>query len=363
MNLYSLFVERAMTIVKRSGMVGLVTPSGIASDQTAAIFFKGVATGGRLKALYDFENKKVFFPDVHASFKFCVFVASPTPIGGETRCAFYLHSISELRDPERCFPLTAADFARVNPITGTAPIFRSRRDAALVTAIYSRVPILDQSGQTETQEWPIKFATFFHMSNNSQLFRTKEELEEREHAWPLSNNTWQSDTNAWVPLYQGRSLEAYDHRFAGVEFNPANIRRGYVSVTATLEQHKDPDFQIKFQYFVPQNALPSDINQGYLVAFRRSTATTNARTMVSAISPFVGYGDSLFLLVPDENLPTTEWPQIVSELQGNLMSTIFDFIARNKLHGQNFSWYILKQLPFVPPTRLRARSLRDQNRE
>ena len=67
-NLYSLFVERAMTIVKPDGMVGLLTPSGIASDKTAARFFKGVATEGRLRALYDFENRRTrydaqpFFP-------------------------------------------------------------------------------------------------------------------------------------------------------------------------------------------------------------------------------------------------------------------------------------------------------------
>ena len=93
-------------------MVGLLTPSGIASDKTAARFFKGVATGGRLRALYDFENKKVFFPDVHASFKFCVFVASPSPVEDSARCAFYLHSVAELDAPERCFPLTAEDFSR-----------------------------------------------------------------------------------------------------------------------------------------------------------------------------------------------------------------------------------------------------------
>jgi hypothetical protein len=51
-------------------MVGLLTPSGIASDKTAAPFFKGVATGGRLKALCDFENRRTrfeqqpFFPNV-----------------------------------------------------------------------------------------------------------------------------------------------------------------------------------------------------------------------------------------------------------------------------------------------------------
>ena len=74
-NLYSLFVERAMTLVKPDGMVGLLTPSGIASDKTAARFFKGVATGGRLRALYDFENRRTrydvspFFPDVDSRFQ------------------------------------------------------------------------------------------------------------------------------------------------------------------------------------------------------------------------------------------------------------------------------------------------------
>jgi hypothetical protein len=97
-----------------------------------------VATGGRLKALYDFENKKVFFPDIHASFKFCVFVASPSAINESAQCAVYLHSVTELDDPDRCFPLTADDFARVDPNTGTAPIFRTRRDAKLTTAIYGR---------------------------------------------------------------------------------------------------------------------------------------------------------------------------------------------------------------------------------
>ena len=141
-NLYSLFVERAMQLIKPDGIAGLLTPSGIASDKTAAPFFKGVSTGGRLKALYDFENKKFFFPDVHASFKFCVFVASPKRVFPAAQCAFYLHSTSELEDPDRCFPLTPADFARVNPNTGTAPIFRTRRDATLTTAIYGRLPAL-----------------------------------------------------------------------------------------------------------------------------------------------------------------------------------------------------------------------------
>ena len=53
-NIYSLFVERAMTLVKPEGMVGLLTPSGIASDKTAAPFFKGVATEGTAEGFVRF---------------------------------------------------------------------------------------------------------------------------------------------------------------------------------------------------------------------------------------------------------------------------------------------------------------------
>ena len=179
-NLYSLFVERAMTIVKPDGMVGLLTPSGIASDKTAARFFKGVSTQGRLRALYDFENRRTryemqpFFPDVDSRFKFCAFIASPTPTEeAPAKCAFFLQGVAELDDPERCFPLTAEDFDRVNPNTGTAPIFRTRRDAELTTAVYGRLPVLvDRSSGKEVKAWPVKYSTMFHMANDSGLFRT-----------------------------------------------------------------------------------------------------------------------------------------------------------------------------------------------
>ena len=105
-NLYSLFVERAMGLVNPDGFVGLLTPSGIYADKTAARFFKSVSTDGRVSGLFDFENRKIFFKDVHASFKFCVLV-----FGGEerrfdeTECAFFLHDTETIKDAERCFPL------------------------------------------------------------------------------------------------------------------------------------------------------------------------------------------------------------------------------------------------------------------
>ncbi|MGF1454964.1 MAG: Eco57I restriction-modification methylase domain-containing protein [Alphaproteobacteria bacterium] len=230
LNLYSLFVERAMTVVKRNGLIGLLVPSGIASDKTAANFFKGVATEGRLKALYDFENRrtrydlKPFFEDVDSRFKFCAFVASPSPTEEAARCAFFLQAVSELSDPDVCFSLSAEDFARVNPNTGTAPIFRSKRDADLTTIIYGNaVPLVDRSSGAEVKAWPVKYATMFHMTNDSGLFRTRKELEEQESAYPLGGNIYGSVSGNWVPLYVGRMIHQFDHRAASVEVNEANL--------------------------------------------------------------------------------------------------------------------------------------------
>ena len=349
LNLYSLFVERAMTLVKPDGMVGLLVPSGIASDKMAAQFFKSVATEGRLKVLYDFENKKVFFPDVHASLKFCVFVASPRPLPEAAKCAFYLHAVSETEDPERCFPLSAADFARVNPNTGTAPIFRSRRDAELTTAIYDRLPVLvDRSSGEAVKAWPVKYSTMFHMTNDSGLFRIRSELEEKEGAWPVGGNRYQSAAGEWVPLYEGKMVQAFDHRAASIVLNPKNLHRPAQPRPATPEQHSDPNWLPDPQYWVPASECGWPRHCGWVLGFKEITAPTNVRTFIAALLPAVGFGNKVPVLTP-ETSERSEWL-----LAANLNAMVFDFATRQKVQGQTLNLFILEQLPVVPFERYRA---------
>ena len=355
-NLYSLFVERAMTIVKSDGMVGLLTPSGIASDKTASRFFKGVATEGRLRALYDFENRRnrydapPFFPDVDSRFKFCAFVASPAPAATPANCAFFLQGVSELDDPERCFPLTAADFDRVNPNTGTAPIFRTRRDAELTTAVYGRLPVLvDRSSGEEVQAWPVKYSTMFHMTNDSGLFRTRVELEEKEGAYPIGGNRFSSSSGDWVPLYEGKMVQAFDHRAANIVVNPENQHRPAQPVPATLEQHRNADWFPTPQFWVleKETGFPG---MPCILGFKHVTAPTNVRSMIAALIPGVGAGNSLPLLL-GSNEPTAS---AVAAIVANLNSVPLDYVVRQKVQGQNLNWFIIEQLPVVPPDRYEA---------
>ena len=350
-NLYSLFVERAMSLVKPDGVIGLLVPSGIASDRTAAPFFQSVATEGRLRAIYDFENKKAFFPDVHASFKFCIFVAGRQAGAEPARCAFYIHELSELENEDRRFPLAAHDFARVNPNTRTAPIFRTRRDAELTTAVYAQLPVLvDRSSGQEVRTWPVRYSTMFHMTNDSNLFRTREELENREGAWEIGGNRFESPSSTWVPLYEGKMVQAYDHRAASVGVKPDNQHRPAQPVRATLDQHQNSDWLPTSQFWVASSECGIHARRQWLVGFKDLTAPTNRRTMIAAVVPACGAGNTLPVLYEDG--PTEK--SSLALLTANLNATVYDYIARQKVQGQHLNLYIVEQLPVVPPDRFEA---------
>ena len=342
-NLYALFVERAQQLIKPDGMMGLLVPSGIASDKTSAPFFKSVATEGRLKALYDFENKKIFFKDVHASFKFCIFVAGKQSLGQDANCAFYLHSVDGINDPERCFPLSAEDFARINPNTGTAPIFRSRRDAQLTRGIYERLPILVRhEGNEKHKTWPVKYTTMFHMTNDSHLFRTKDELERQEKAWSIGMGKWESKAGEWVPLYEGKMVQAYDHRAANIIINKSNLNRPAQQIPTTLVEHKNPNWFPSIQYWVKAAEVITCDNDEYMLGFKEITATTNARTFICSLFPKVGFGNKVPIF-------KSEIKSDLYALCANINSLALDFVCRQKVQGQTLNLFIVEQLPIVPP--------------
>lgn len=336
-NLYSLFVERAQALAATNGVVALLTPSGIAADKGAAEFFRGISGTGRLGALFDFENKKVFFPDVDSRFKFCALV-----FGGEqrrfdvTRCAFYLHNIDELDDPARTLELSAEDFRRVNPNTGAAPIFSNRRDADITMRIYREHPVLvDRSDGDERRVWPVKYVTMFHMTNDSHLFLSRAEAEKQ-------------DIEA-VPLYEGKMVQMYDHRAADVVVNAGNLHRAAQPHSIAVVEKMNPDRLPVPQFFVEASQTTANPFP-WALGFKEITAPTNMRSMIAMLLPGAGFGNKVPLLVPQEGT-AKEAAAFCALLLANLNSFAFDFVLRQKLQGQTINLFILEQLPVIAPAR------------
>lgn len=339
-NLYTVFAELMRSLANEKGRAGCVLPSGIATDDTTKFFFQNVVETKSLVSLYDFENKGIFFPGVHSSYKFCLFTAGSglKPIAESSKFVFFAHAVEDLNDPERSFTLSLEDIALLNPNTRTCPIFRSRRDAELTKAIYRRVPVLireAQEGKTEVNPWGIKFNRMFDMSNDSQLFRSREQLEEL--GWTLNGNVFHKDNEKYLPLYEAKMFHQFNHRWSHAEDT------GDKDPIVT-----SPDSLVLPRYWIEQkelrNNIPKDWTHKWFLSYRWVARSTDERTFISCIVPLSGFGNSS---------PVASFfkggASAIYCLYGSLVSIALDYAARQKLGGANMTYGTTQQLPVLGP--------------
>ena len=152
-NTYQVFAGLVRQIVDGRGRVGIVVPTGIATDYFNQDYFAALVENRELASLYDFENRQGLFPGVHRSYKFSLLTLTGADApAAEADFAFFLHHVDDLADPERRFALSAEDLARINPNTKTCPVFRTRRDAELTAKLYRAAPVLVNEAE-DTNPW------------------------------------------------------------------------------------------------------------------------------------------------------------------------------------------------------------------
>ena len=352
-NLYSLFVERAMALVGPHGVVGLLTPIGIATDKTSAPFFAELVRARSVRAFLAFENRSGWlFPDVHPEEQPSVLVFAPS--GGKTSGFDFCVRVTtwdQFNDSNRRFRVAVSSLYEVNPNTATVPLFRTRRDAGLISAIYRRLPVLvDRSSGAEIKAYPVKYSTMFHMTRHSDLFRTREELEEQEGAWPVGGNHFDSAAGEWLPLYEGKMVQIYNHRYASVRINPRNISGQGVADTLGPAALRDPTAVPQPRYWVNATHIPEEGRHEWRIGFNDICNTNNERSLIACMVPDVGFGNTLPVLSVEQDSPHIN----LVLLMANLCALVCDYVARQKIQSRHLNKYILEQLPVVPPERYGA---------
>ena len=353
-NTYILFAELAHRIVGPRGRVGLLVPSGIATDKTTKGFFGQLTKAKALIALYDFENRKRIFPDVDGRFKFSVLLFA----GREAKASvadfvFFAHRMEDLEDEQRHISLSTKDMTLMNPNTKTCPIFRSRRDAELTKAIYRRVPILvNRSRKKGGNPWGIKFVRMFDQTNDAELFRTRGEL--RKMKAKQDGNLWKKGKRTFLPLYEAKMVQAFDHRAASVVVESANwMRQGQTDTTSPVA-HQNPEFVVQPRWWVEDTevakVLGERIQPAYL-CYKDVTSPTNQRTMIAAVIPHAAVVNSAPLVLTGDDIG----PRQRCCLLGNLNSCALDFVARQKVGGVHLNFFIVEQLPLFGPDRYHDR--------
>jgi hypothetical protein len=389
-NTYAVFAEAMRSLLAAQGRAGIVVPTGIATDDTTKYFFADLMACRALASLFDFENgaraagesageaeeegegeaqpppaikrrgrgaspaERLLFPAVDSRFKFCLLTLSGQP-AAQPRFAFFCHRVSDLETPGKVFMLTPEDIALLNPNTRTCPVFRTQRDAEITRAIYRRVPVLIREGDPNGNPWGITFKQgLFNMTSDSHLFRTREELEAA--GGTLEGNRWtvpapwtlpdgrEVEAGLWLPLYEAKMMQQFDHRAADVVKSPTAVARQNQPLAIPLNEKRDVTRVAMPMYWVhPSGVQCLYEGQTAYLGYTWVTSPTNMRTMIAAIIPAAGAGNSLPLIHTTRGLPGQLW------LVACLNSFAYDYVARQKLGGVNYTFGFSQQQPVLKP--------------
>lgn len=166
-NLYKLFLETAHALLARGGRLGFIVPSGLYSDHGTGALRELFLDRCRWEWLFGFENKDGIF-DIHRSFKFNPVIIEK---GGRTeviRTAFMRRSLEDWeRAEELAVPYTREQVERFSPKSRAILEIQSARDLEILEKIYANSVLLGDDGP---DGWGVKYATEFHMTNDSKLF-------------------------------------------------------------------------------------------------------------------------------------------------------------------------------------------------
>jgi hypothetical protein len=147
-----------------------------------------------------------------------------------------------------------------------------------------------------------------------------------------------STVHRMLPLYEGKMMHLYDHRWATHEAD-GSVR------LVTLGEKRDQSFAALPRYWLREEVVADRLPAGLesppsMVGWRDIARSTDERTVICAQLPLAAAGHNLPLLLGVAH---------PGRLVAVLSSFILDFVARPKVGGTHLSYFILDQLPIPVP--------------
>lgn len=338
-NLYKLFVERSFHLLRPGGHCGIVIPSGIYTDLGAKGLRDLLFGQTQIEGLFCFENRKEIFEGVHRSFKFVVLTFEKSAIprlqqtgeanasappddllapqaveeanGGGTQrfpAAFMRHDVAELtRFPdEGALWLKVELIKRLSPDSHSITEFKLEQDVQIAQKMLIH-PLL---GETVDGSWRAKMMREFdHTSEEVRSFVFDAPADDRE------------------PLLEGKMIWQFNAKYAEPQY---------------WLNSKQKDVWLKKK---KSDEAGKPYANAYRVAFRRQSASTNERTLVTTVIPKRVHDDNLASFMPcnDQGLTlATEEEKLF--LCALLNSFCVDYCIRARV-TTNLNFFFLEQLP------------------
>jgi len=356
-NLFKLFIERDLSLVRRGGQFSLLVPSGFQTDEGCAALRRWFITEHRLDELTSFENRgytviengmektKHIFPDVHRQFKFGFFKVAKgesTLKGHAFDARFYLSDPKDAFSPPIRYSVEMLE--RFSPRMFSVMEFRSQEDYALATRIRGEHKMLGDYGyQFRRELHPADDVELYHKEPARKLRKGESIIYEGKMIHQFKADFAQRIYHASDEAVRPELLRKELYRFS--QF----IRESKVD---KIEGKKVPSKKDEFEDFVAslwkakKFQLDCDFDR---VVFRRVGSSTNERTIIATLLEAGVYlSDTVSYLIPanyeltktgklaQESLSTNETRSVLCLLN----SMTLNYYIRSKMSSTVNMFYI-----------------------
>ena len=373
LNLFKLFIEANLALVRTGGQLSLLVPSGLQTDEGCGPLRKLLLQENTLRELSSFENKgytatedgkelrKKIFPDVHPQFKFGFFKVLKGIRPGPDHSfdgRFYLHDPKDITVVPVKY--SVGMIQRFSPEKFSIMEFRSEADYALCAKVRGEHLLLKEHGH--------RLGSEFHMTNDSGFFCKRE-------AKKL--------TPSQLPLYEGKMIHQFDANYTSANYFviEAKVReellRKDIHRLARLVRDVKPkkleglptpvngeDLQKRLREIFSEKEFQLHYERERLV-YREIASSTNERTIIAAMVPArVCLNNKLPYLVPlgYELTPKGELKQVAIESGGAgallalLNSLVLNYYIRSKISATVNMFYVY-ELPIPKLTAAQRKKL------
>jgi hypothetical protein len=173
LNRYQLFLERAVSLARPGGRIGLVLPSGLATDHGSTGLRRLLLERCDVDSLTGVDNRRRVFP-IHRSVRFLLLTATAGSATNEIACRFGIQTpdtldalpdASRSGQPDQSVVLTTAFIRRCSGDDLVIPELRSPVDVAILERIAAAFPEL-----SSTLGWQARFGRELNATDDREHF-------------------------------------------------------------------------------------------------------------------------------------------------------------------------------------------------
>jgi hypothetical protein len=186
----------------------------------------------------------------------------------------------------------------------------------------------------------------FDQSSDSKKFRDAAWCQKQ--GYTLIGNVWWKAAKRCVPLYEAKMLQAFDHRASSVLEASNNMIRTGQKAEASPVQHSNPEFCVLPRWWVSASDVADVMKEreaGHYLCYKRISSSTNERTVIACFVPGVAVAHPSPILLTGASIT----PRLQACLLSNLNAFVLDFVARQKLGSKDLDYFVMRQLPTLPP--------------